>query len=144
VPPRPSSGAQPDYTAAAELRLALRRLAHATEQITRRHGLTPRRYELLLFVQSAEDAGAPATVGSLADTLLTAQGSVTQLVNGAVKAGLLRRRPLLTDRRSHHLHVTPAGQKRMLGVYLELGAERDRLAEIVDAHLLPAARSRKR
>ena len=128
------SARAPDYQAAAHLRVALRRLAHSTEQITREHKLTPRRYELLLFVQAAEDAGTPATVTSLCEPLQTTQGSVTQLVDGAVRAGLLRRKALTSDRRSSHIHVTARGKQRLHTAFIALGPERERLAEIVEQH----------
>ena len=126
----------PDYESAAQLRAALRRLTHATEQITKQHKLTPRRYELLLFVQAADDAGAPATVTTLCEPLQTTQASVTQLVDGAVRAGLLIRVAMPTDRRSHRLHLTPTGRRRLRSVFTALGAERERLAEIV-RHFTP-------
>jgi DNA-binding MarR family transcriptional regulator len=119
------------YREAAELRAALRRLTHSTEQVTKRHKLTPRRYELLLFVEAARQAGASATVTSLCEPLQTTQGSVTQLVEGAVRAGLLKRVPVPSDRRSSTLHLTERGRKRLSSVYNALGPERDRLAQLV-------------
>lgn len=128
----PAGDPEPDYGSAAELRRALRRLAHATEEVTRRHGLTPRRYELLLYVKAAEVASAPSTVTSLCDDLQTTQGSVTQLVDGVVRAGLLGRIRSARDRRSHTLELTPLGEQRLRGAFLELGSERDRLAAVVN------------
>ena len=119
------------YTDAAELRAALRRLTHATEQVTRQHKLTPRRYELLLFVQSADEAGSPATVTALCEPLQTTQGSVTQLVDAAVQAGLLKRRRAPHDRRSSTLHLTALGRKRLESVFNALGPERSRIAAVV-------------
>lgn len=129
--PRPKAGQPPDYAAAAAIRAALRSFNHATEQITRKHGLTPRRYELLLFVHAAEQTGESATVTTLSSRLQTEQGSITQLVNGAVKAGFLRRTPAPSDRRSHLLHVTASGTRRLNLAFHELGVERERLAKIV-------------
>lgn len=120
-----------DYQEAAALRAALRRLTHSTEQVARRHKLTPRRYELLLFVQAANDTGAPVTVTSLCEPLQTTQGSVTQLVDGAVRAGLLKRTTIPSDRRSSHLHLTARGRQRLDNVYTALGGEREHLAQIV-------------
>ncbi len=130
----PVSTSRPDYKAAAELRTALRRLAHHTENITRAHGLTPRRYELLLLIQAAEDAGNPATVTSLRQPLQTSQASVTQLTESAVRAGLVTRTPNPTDRRSSHLHLTQAARRRLHGAFLALGPERTRLAQVLDRH----------
>ena len=114
--------------------MALRRLARFTEQAATYNGLTPRRYELLLFVQAADDAGKPATVTSLCGPLQTSQASVTQLVDNAVRAGLLMRTRSTTDRRSSHIHLTEAAGQRLQDVFLALGPERARLAEVL-AHL---------
>ena len=116
---------------AAELRAALRRLTHSTEQVARRHKLTPRRYELLLFVEAAKDEGRPATVTSLCDPLQTTQGSVTQLVDGAVRAGLIKRVRDPADGRSSTLHLTKQGRRRLHSVFNALGPERERLAQLV-------------
>jgi DNA-binding MarR family transcriptional regulator len=120
-----------DYGSAARMRTVLRRLNRATEQIAQRHGLTPRRYELLLFVQAAADSGAPATITSLCDPLQTSQSSVTQLVDSAVRAGLLARTPAPNDRRSSHIRLTPLGEERLAAVYDAVGPERERLAAVI-------------
>ena len=120
-----------DYREAAELRAALRRLTHSTEEVARRNKLTPRRYELLLFVQAANDGGEAVTVTSLCEPLQTTQGSVTQLVEGAVRAGLLKRTTMPGDRRSSLLELTARGRQRLERAYSELGPERDRLRAVV-------------
>lgn len=124
-----------DFQPAARLRAALRRLATFTEHAARAHRLTPRSYELLLFIQAADDTGNPATITSLREPLQTTQGSVTQLVERAVRSGLLTRTNAPNDRRSSHLHLTPTAKKRLRHVFDELGPERDRLAEIINKHL---------
>ena len=121
----------PDFREAAELRAAMRRLTHSTELVARRNKLTPRRYELLLFVQAASEAGDAVTVTSLCEPLQTTQGSVTQLVEGAVRAGLLKRTTIPSDRRSSRLELTTRGRKRLESAYRELGPERDRLLTLV-------------
>jgi DNA-binding MarR family transcriptional regulator len=119
------------YQDAAALRAAMRRLTHTTEQVAKRHKLTPRRYELLLFVQAANENGARATVTSLCEPLQTTPASVTQLVDGAVRAGLLKRTTIPNDRRSSHLQLTARGRQRLDAVYTALGRERENLAQIV-------------
>ncbi len=123
-----------DYTPAARLRAALRRFAAFTEHAAREHKLTPRSYELLLFIQAANDENKPATVTSLCEPLQTSQGSVTQLVDRAVRAGLITRTALPDDRRSSHLHLTPTGHHRLRHMYDTLGGERERLAKTIDEH----------
>lgn len=125
----------PDYAPAAELRAALRRFASFTERAARRHELTPRNYELLLFIQAADDSGNPATVSSLREPLQTSQGSVTQLVERAVRNGLIAKTAVPGDGRSAHLHLTPIANNRIARVFAELGPERERLAETISQHL---------
>jgi DNA-binding MarR family transcriptional regulator len=122
---------KPDYRGAAQLRIAMRQLTHATDLVARRHELTPKRYELILLIQAADEEGTPATVTSLRGQLLTTQGSVTQLVDAAVRAGLVERKRSPVDRRSSLLHVTPLGQQRMRKVYHDLGPERTRIADVI-------------
>lgn len=129
------SANEPDYQPAARLRAALRRFAAFTEHAARTHGLTPRTYELLLFIQAAaDDTDSPATITSLREPLQTTQGSVTQLVERTVRSGLLTRTTDPQDGRSSHLHLTPTGKQRLRRVFDELGPERDRLADVIDQH----------
>ena len=51
-PKRPS---QRELTAIADLRSALRRFLTATDDVTRRHGLTARRYDLLAILHGNAD-----------------------------------------------------------------------------------------
>jgi DNA-binding MarR family transcriptional regulator len=74
-------------------------------------------------------------VTTLCEPLQTTQGSVTQLVDGAVRAGLLRRRSRPGDRRSSLLKLTACGRQRLERTYVELGPERDRLRAVFgDGH----------
>jgi DNA-binding MarR family transcriptional regulator len=125
--------ARDSYADAARLRIALRSFARHTEEITQRHGLTAQRYMLLLLVKVAEDEGTVATVTSLVRPLQTTQSSVTQLVGGAVRSGLITRRGDIRDARRHYLHLTPEGSARLDLAFAELGPERARLAEVVAA-----------
>src|SRR4029079_6778578 len=52
------------YADAATFRVGLRRFLARTDQVTRAHGLTAERYELLLLIKTARDGDA--TVGRLA------------------------------------------------------------------------------
>ena len=125
------------YADAATLRVALRSFARHTEEITQRHGLTSQRYTLLLLVKVAEEEGALATVTSLVGPLQTTQSSVTQLVAGAVRAGLITRRGDVRDARRQYLHLTPEGSTRLARSFSELGPDRTRLAAVVAASSPP-------
>ena len=113
-----------EYRRAAALRAALRRFARESERITRAHGLTAQRYELLLAIKAAEE---PATVTRLCEPLQLGQSGVTQLVQRAEDLGLLARRALRGDARSHELRLTPRGERLLERAFVELGPERERL-----------------
>ncbi|MCU0308119.1 MAG: MarR family transcriptional regulator [Thermoleophilia bacterium] len=117
-PPEPTDA---DYREAAALRAALRRFMRTSEEVARRHGLTPQRYLLLVMIRAP--LGEVATVGELAGRMRLAQGAVSDLVARAERAGLLGRRPL-ADGRSLGLELTPEGARRLAGAVAELGPER--------------------
>lgn len=58
-----------EYQRAARLREALRRFNRPSDEITRRHGLTSQRYELLLMIKTASDQSERASLRELADRL---------------------------------------------------------------------------
>jgi DNA-binding MarR family transcriptional regulator len=118
APPTPA-----DYREAAQLRAALRFFLRQSEGITRRHGLSPRHYELLLMVK----AHGHSTVGELVALLQLTQSTVTELVQRAEEGGLLQRRQSADDGRVVHLSVTDEGATRLAGAVAELGPERARL-----------------
>ena len=114
-----------EFEAAAQLRIALRRFLSRSEEISRAHGLTPERYQLLLMIKvSAEDT---ATVGSLSKTLRIGQSAATQLVRRAEDLGLLERTLSRRDARVHPLRLTTEGEKRLRATLAELGPERTAL-----------------
>jgi len=120
-----------DYKEAAELRTALRRFLRRSEEISRRHGLTPRQYLLLLMIKASEEAPEPATISQLVERLALTQSTVTELVQRAEEAGLVTRRPSPDDGRVAHLSLTPVGATRFQGAFEELGPERARLAQAI-------------
>ena len=54
-----------DYQAAAQLRSALRRFLRRSEEIARRHSLTPRQYLLLLTIKAREETPGQTTITDL-------------------------------------------------------------------------------
>ena len=84
--PRPE-----EYRRAAELRSALRRFLRLSEQVARKHRLTPQRYALLLMIKGAPDGSGRSTVTELSERLQLAQSTVTELVRRAEAVGLIRR-----------------------------------------------------
>jgi DNA-binding MarR family transcriptional regulator len=116
-----------EYQEAAELRSALRRFLRRSEEIARRHGVTPRQYLLLLMIGAKEDEAEQATITDLVDRLALTQSTVTELVQRAEEAGLVARRPSEHDGRVTYLSLTPLGSNRLRAAWEEHGPERDRL-----------------
>ncbi len=120
-----------EYVRAAELRGALRGFLRGTEEVSRAHGLTDERYELLLAIKTEGERDCPVTVTSLSSSLLLSQSAVTQLVRRAENAGLIQRQLSSRDARVRHLHLTSEGEHRLAAVVAELGPGRDHLAAVL-------------
>jgi DNA-binding MarR family transcriptional regulator len=119
------------YAKAAEFRSALRRFLKTSEDAARTAGITPRQHQLLLQI-----AGCPtgtATVSGLVEKLALTQSAVTELVQRAEQAGLVRRATSAADGRVAHLSLTAAGAQRLAEVHRALGPERARLRRLIDA-----------
>lgn len=118
-----------EFQAAAKVRSALRRFLSETDRIAEQHGLTRRRYELLLIVRGeAGGANGAVTMGVLAQQLLLTRQSVTELVARAEEAGLLRRRYDAKDARVVRVGLTPAGMRSLDNTFAALQLEREQLA----------------
>lgn len=117
------------YDEAASLRAALRLFLRHSETITRRHGLSPRHYELLLMIKASP--GERSTVSELVELLQLTQSTVTELVQRAEDAGLLTRRQSAEDGRVVHLSLTEEGSHRVDRAITELGPERARLLSLI-------------
>jgi DNA-binding MarR family transcriptional regulator len=133
--PRPE-----EYRRAAELRAALRGFLRMSEQVARRHRLTPQRYTLLLMIKGAADGSERSTVTELAERLQLAQSTVTELVRRAEAAGLISRAPSPRDGRVAYLSLTPEAERRLAGAVADLGPERKVLAQLLAG---PKARARR-
>jgi DNA-binding MarR family transcriptional regulator len=123
-----------DYLDGSDLRSALRRFERRSEQISRRHDLTPRQYLLLLMLKASEMRQSPATITELVERLALTQSTVTELVQRAEDAGLVARQPSQTDGRVVHLSLTPIGAERLEAAFKELGPERELLLRLLHEH----------
>ncbi len=121
---------QQEYESVAALRSALRRFAHATELITRAHGLTAQRYDLLVIIRGTAEASGP-TISQLAERLSLAPHSVTELVMRAEDAGLVRRTEDAHDGRLTRVILSPEGSDRLSQAVAALRPERARLLEML-------------
>jgi DNA-binding MarR family transcriptional regulator len=119
------------YGAAAAFRAELRRFLRLSEDCSRRAGITPRQHLLLLQIAGAPDA--VSTVSDLVGTLALTQSAVTELVQRAEVAGLVRRAQSAEDGRVVHLSLTPLGEEKLAAVHDALGPERAHLRRVIDA-----------
>lgn len=120
-----------DVQRAAAFRVALRGFVRESERIARTSGLTPQRYLLLLLVKGAEDGTERATISELGKRLQLAQSTVTELVNRAAQAGLVRRRTSADDGRVVYVELTEEGDRRFAEAFEALADERRALRDVV-------------
>jgi DNA-binding MarR family transcriptional regulator len=109
-----------DYEGLLAFRDQLRRFLHWSEQRAIEAGVTPAQYQLLLAVRG--HPGGTPTVREAADHLLLRHHSVVGLVDRAVRAGLVERRPDPDDQRVVRLALTPQGARvlrRLAGSHLD-------------------------
>lgn len=113
-----------DLESLSRFRYQLRRFLRFSEEATRRAGLTPLQYLLLLHV-----GGFPgrdwASVGELAERLQASHHGTASLVSRCEAAGLVKRRPSTVDRRRVEVRLTAKGANRLA-----------RLAQVHRAELL--------
>jgi DNA-binding MarR family transcriptional regulator len=115
----------------AAFRVALRAFQRGTERAARSAGLTPQWYLLLLLVKGSERGDERATVGELARRMQLAQSTVTELVNRAERAGLVRRSASTLDGRVAHIALSRDGEERFADAFRALAHERRALRKAV-------------
>lgn len=120
-----------DAARVADFRVALRRFQHGTERVAREVGITPRWYVLLLLIKGAPDLSERSTVTEVSERLRLAQSSVTELVDRAEQAGLVRRDPSDKDGRVAYLRLTPEGERRFAEAFASLASERKALRDAI-------------
>jgi DNA-binding MarR family transcriptional regulator len=125
------------YRALADFRYELRRFLRYSEQITRRHGVTPLQYQLLLQVKGYPGR-QQATIGELAERLQAKHHGAVALVSRCEEAGLIAKRPSETDRRAVLVELTTKGE-RLLERLARL--HRNELLTIQERLLFPDLRS---
>jgi DNA-binding MarR family transcriptional regulator len=120
-----------DVQRVASFRVALRSFQRGTERVARGAGLTPQWYLLLLLVKGSEQGTGQATVGELAKRMQLAQSTVTELVNRAERAGLVRRTASTLDGRVAHIALSRDGEERFAAAFRALAHERRALRKAV-------------
>jgi DNA-binding MarR family transcriptional regulator len=100
------------FEALANFRYELRRYLRYSERVTRKQGITPLQYQLMLQV-----AGYPgrnwATISELAERLQAKHNGVVALLTRCARRGLLARTARERDRRIVEIRLTPKGQKTL-------------------------------
>jgi DNA-binding MarR family transcriptional regulator len=106
--PAPLSKA--DFEALARFRFGIRRYLRFSEEVVRRHGLTPQQYQLLLALKGFPERDW-ATVRELADRLQLRHHSVVELVDRAQKQDFVGRTAHPDDARAVRVVLTAAGEE---------------------------------
>ncbi len=109
MPKRRAAVSKRQYEALANFRYRMRQFLRYSEEITRRHGMTPLQYQLLLQVK-----GYPgrdwATISELAERLQAKHHGVVSLITRCQRVGLVKRYPSEADRRTVHVRLTAKGE----------------------------------
>jgi DNA-binding MarR family transcriptional regulator len=122
-----------EFETLSQFRYQLRRFLRFSEQATRRHGITPLQYLLLLHIK-----GFPgrdwATVGELAERLQAQHHGVVALISRCEARDWVAREQGRTDRREVEVRLTAKGE-RMVDKMAQL--HRDELLNLEGGFLLP-------
>lgn len=111
-----------DYESLAEMRYQIRRYLRFSEEASRKAGLEPRQYQLLLAIKGLPKNVRPR-IGELAERLQIQHHSTVELVNRLSAGGYVRRHRTGDDRREVLLALTPRGEKVLRKLFLHHRAE---------------------
>lgn len=87
---------------------ALREFSKASHEILRQHEITPKQYQALLAIGTAE-SDKYLSMNALAETMDVRHNSAVGLINRLESAGLVKRQRTPTDRRVASLSLTEKG-----------------------------------
>jgi DNA-binding MarR family transcriptional regulator len=100
---------QGDYEALADLRYTLRRFMAFSTSAAQTAGLPPQQHQALLAIKG-NPGGEAMTIGRLAERLLIAPHTATELAGRLSDAGLATRKTDPQDRRRLTLSLTPKAE----------------------------------
>ena len=127
----PRNPSRQELETVAQLRIALRRFLFATDQVTERHGLTSRQYDLLALLHApGQDL---LSAGVISDQLCLSPSATTELITRASTAGLLERRPDPENMRIKYVVPTKEGRKRFFAAVQDLRTERTKILGLLRA-----------
>jgi DNA-binding MarR family transcriptional regulator len=98
------------YRSLANFRYELRRFLRYSEQVTRRYGLTPLQYQLLLQIKGYPKRDR-VTIGELAERLQAKHHGIVSLATRCENLGLVKRQASKDDRRVVYLTLSPKGSR---------------------------------
>lgn len=105
-------GGTPDTAALQDcmqlLRVAKRLLGHFYMRFAR-HGISPGKYSVLTELLALQ-TGEAASPSELAERIGVRRPTITGLVDGLCRQGLVRRKPRTTDRRQVAITLSPEGE----------------------------------
>jgi DNA-binding MarR family transcriptional regulator len=129
--------AKRDFETLADFRYQIRRFLRFSEQVTRKAGITPLQYLMLLNIK-----GYPgrewATIGEIAERLQAQHHGVVALVSRCEKMGFVERRRSTEDRRRIEVRLLAKGEE-----YVErlANAHRVQLITLDGRFAVPTAKS---
>lgn len=100
------------YETLANFRYELRRFLRYSEQVTRKNGVTPLQYQLLLHIKGYPGRES-ASVSELAERLQAKHHGVVALITRCESLGLVRREVDESDRRRVFVQLTEKGERRL-------------------------------
>jgi DNA-binding MarR family transcriptional regulator len=117
----------------AEFRFQLRKFLRFSEMASDAAGISVQQYQLLQVIAAIPD-GQGASISYLADRMILRHNSAVELVDRAVRAGMVRRESDEEDLRRSLVLLTPQGSAMLERLVTEHLVELDaRGHEIVDA-----------
>lgn len=126
-----------DYEVLANFRYQLRRFLRSSEEITRKHGVTPLQYMLLLHIKGFPDREW-ATIGELAERLQAKHHGIVALVTRCENLGLVRRSVNPRDRRQVDVRLSKKGETILARL---ASLHRAELLSLQGMFIVPDARS---
>ncbi|MGV1789718.1 MarR family winged helix-turn-helix transcriptional regulator [Rhizobium sp. A37_96] len=101
---------QADYEALATLRYTLRKFMDFSTSAAHEAGLPPQQHQALLAIKG-NGAGEAMTIGMLAEKLLIAPHTATELVGRLIDGDYVTRHPDPTDKRRQTLRLTEKSEE---------------------------------
>jgi DNA-binding MarR family transcriptional regulator len=122
-----------DYRDLAEFRYQMRRFLRISEDESRKAGIEPQQY-LVLIATKGMPQGMAATLTNLAERLQLKHNSVVELVDRCVERGLVLRATEQDDRRTVVVQLTPEGEATLEKLAIMFHKQLRQLApELVEA-----------